>query len=162
MKVVRVFLLGVFLLSGAAIGGELSGEAPDFTLPSLEGGNVKLSEQRGDVVMVNFWASWCGPCRQEMPLLDDLYAEYKDYGFVLLGVNVDEDSEKAKDLLKQVKVTFPVLLDPESKVSALYDIDAMPSTVLIDRDGNQRFLHRGYKPGYEEKYEQQVKALVLE
>lgn len=162
MGLLRIFLVGFAVLAQAAVAGELSGEAPDFTLPSLSGENVKLSEKRGEVVMVNFWASWCGPCRQEMPLLNDLYAEYKDYGFVLLGVNVDEDSEKAKDLLEQVKVSFPVLLDPQSTVSALYDIDAMPSTVLIDRDGNQRFLHRGYKPGYEEKYEQQVKALVLE
>ncbi|MGB1220652.1 MAG: TlpA disulfide reductase family protein [Alcanivoracaceae bacterium] len=162
MKLITTLLIAITLLGQAAVASELQGEAPDFTLPSLSGSNIKLSENRGDVVMVNFWASWCGPCRQEMPLLDELYSEYKDYGFVLLGVNVDEDSEKAKDLLEQVKVSFPVLLDPQGKVSALYDIDAMPSTVLIDRDGNQRYLHRGFKPGYEARYEEQVKALVLE
>lgn len=112
--------------------------------------------------MINFWASWCGPCRQEMPLLDALYKQYKDYGFTLLGVNVDEKQEAADKLLKQVPVTFPVLYDASSSVVELYDVDAMPSTILVDRDGNMRYLHRGYKPGYEDHYDAQVKALVLE
>jgi len=159
----------VFILVGAAFSlsapvgaGEVSGLAPDFTLKSNSGKNVKLSELRGEVVMINFWASWCGPCRQEMPLLDTLYKQYKDYGFTLLGVNVDEQQEAADKLLKQVPVTFPVLYDASSSVVELYDVDAMPSTILVDRDGNMRYLHRGYKPGYEDHYDAQVKALVLE
>tara|TARA_R110002073_G_scaffold84612_3_gene201587 strand:- start:52120 stop:52614 length:495 start_codon:yes stop_codon:yes gene_type:complete len=155
------FLLA-FSVSSLVCAGEISGPAPDFTLKSHGGKNVKLSELRGEVVMINFWASWCGPCRQEMPLLDALYKQYKDYGFTLLGVNVDEKQEAADKLLKQVPVTFPVLYDASSSVVELYDVDAMPSTILVDRDGNMRYLHRGYKPGYEDHYDAQVKALVLE
>lgn len=152
----------VFVISSSAFSAEVSGPAPDFTLKSNVGKNIKLSELRGEVVMINFWASWCGPCRQEMPLLDALYKQYKDYGFTLLGVNVDEQQDAADKLLKKIPVSFPVLYDASSSVVELYEVDAMPSTILVDRDGNMRYLHRGYKPGYEDHYDAEVKALVLE
>ncbi len=95
-------------------------------------------------------------------MLDDLQAQYKDYGFTLLGVNVDEDRDAAMKLLEHVPVEFTILFDPESRISELYNVDAMPSTFLVDRDGQLRYLHRGYKPGYEDDYEKQVKELVLE
>lgn len=166
-KMLSTFALILFVsipvsMPVTAVAGEMSGPAPDFTLKSNAGNNIKLSELRGEVVMINFWASWCGPCRQEMPLLETLYSDYKDYGFTLLGVNVDENQEAADKLLKQIPVSFPVLYDASSSVVELYDVDAMPSTILVDRDGNMRYLHRGYKPGYEDHYEAQVKALVLE
>ncbi|MDH5443923.1 MAG: TlpA family protein disulfide reductase [Gammaproteobacteria bacterium] len=141
---------------------QLSGKAPDFTLKSMSGKNLKLSEFRGQVVMINFWASWCAPCRQEMPLLEDLYKKYKPLGFTLLGVNVEEDSSKAATLLKSIKVSFPILYDNKNKVSKLYKVAAMPTTVIIDRDGRLRYLHKGYKPGYEKDYQKQVRALIRE
>jgi peroxiredoxin len=97
-----------------------------------------------------------------MPLLEELFQEYETLGFTILGVNVEEDSEKAKDLLKNIPVSFPVLFDNTSKVSKLYDVVAMPSTVLVDRDGNMRYLHQGYKPGYVEQYQSQVRELIRE
>lgn len=151
-------LLFAARLSAAA----LSGPAPDFTLKSNSGDNIKLSELRGQVVMINFWASWCGPCRQEMPLLDQLYQRYQPMGFTLLGVNVEEDSSAANKVLKEIPVSFPILYDNRNKVSESYQVRAMPSTVLIDRDGKMRFLHKGYKPGYEEEYQQQIRELVRE
>lgn len=138
------------------------GPAPDFTLKSRSGENLKLSEFRGDVVMINFWASWCAPCRKEMPLLEDLYKKYNDLGFELLAVNVEEDSSQADKLLDDVHVTFPVLFDAENKVAKLYKVVAMPSTVIVDRDGGMRYLHRGYLPGYEVEYEKQIKELIRE
>ena len=141
----------------------MAGEpAPDFTLKSNQGENLRLEDYRGQVVMLNFWASWCGPCRTEMPLMDDIYEEYKDLGFTVLAVNVDEDSTDAKRFLDAVPVSYPILYDNTSTVTAAYGVDAMPTTVMIDRDGNARFVHRGYKPGYEEEYEQQVRQLVRE
>src|SRR3954462_102637 len=134
--------------------------APDFTLKSMSGPNLRLAEQRGRVVMVNFWATWCGPCRQEMPQLDRLYQKYKSSGFVLLGVNVDEDVRKATDVAAKLGVTFPVLLDTDKAVSKLYDLSTMPSTVLIDRDGKVRYLHRGYLAGYEDNYDKQIRELL--
>jgi peroxiredoxin len=138
----------------------LQGKAPDFTLKSNSGKNIKLSEYRGQVVMLNFWASWCGPCRQEMPLLDDIQKRYSKLGFTILGVNVEENSKQAKAMLREIPVDFPILFDTTNKVSKLYNVSAMPSTVLIDRDGNLAYLHKGYKPGDEAKYKQWIKKLV--
>jgi thiol-disulfide isomerase/thioredoxin len=159
-------LLMLLFISGVVVSTvqaeELKGPAPDFTLKNRLGGNVRLADLRGEVVMINFWASWCGPCRQEMPLIEDIYKRYKDLGFTVLGVNVDNDPKLADKLLKDITVSFPVLLDSENKLSEIYQVDAMPSTVMVDRNGNMRFLHRGYKPGYEAKYEEQIKKLVRE
>ena len=159
----RIFY--AIFVSAVSLGASLSGateSAPDFTLKSTQGDNVRLSEHRGEVLLVNFWASWCGPCRQEMPLLDALQQRYGKLGFNVVGVNVDKDSALANKLLKDIPVTFPVLLDNTGTVSASYNVSAMPTTVLIDRDGNVRYLHKGYKPGYEQDYEQQIKELIRE
>jgi len=134
--------------------------APDFTLHAMGGPNLRLKEQRGRVVMVNFWATWCGPCRQEMPQLNRLYEKYKSSGFVLLGVNVDDDVAKAAELAAKLGVTFPVLLDTEKTVSKLYDVSTMPSTMIIDREGKVRYVHRGYLAGYEDNYEKQIRELL--
>jgi peroxiredoxin len=136
--------------------------APDFTLGSLEGPNLRLSEYQGRVVMINFWATWCGPCRQEMPALQDIYQRYEPAGFTLLGVNVDAEPDDARRMAEQLGVSFPLLLDASKEVSKLYDIRAMPVTVLVDRDGRVRYVHHGYKPGYESKYLDQVRALLRE
>lgn len=161
-KAVFTFLLFLFLLVPVAHAASVSGPAPDFTLKSRSGENLKLSEYRGEVVMINFWASWCAPCRQEMPLLEELYKKYSDLGFTLLAVNVEEDSSKAEDLLREIPVSFPVLFDNTNKVSKLYKVVAMPSTVIVDRDGNMRYLHKGYLPGYEDEYRKQVRELIRE
>jgi peroxiredoxin len=136
--------------------------APDFTLRTLDGQKLRLGEQRGRVVLVNFWATWCGPCRQEMPHLNKLYEKYKSSGFVLLGVNVDDDTRQAAGVADKLGVKFPVLPDADKRVSRQYDLSAMPSTVLIDRDGKVRYLHRGYQSGYENTYDQQIRELLKE
>jgi peroxiredoxin len=136
--------------------------APDFTLKGDNGTNLKLSELRGEVVLINFWASWCGPCRQEMPVLSELQKKYKDLGFTVLGVNVEEDSAPARKLLREAPVSFPVLFDTQNKVSRAYNVVAMPSTVLVDRDGNVRYRHNGYQPGAETEYLEKVRTLVRE
>jgi len=136
--------------------------APDFTLKSNEGRNLRLSEQRGQVVLVNFWASWCGPCRQEMPHLNKLYDKYKAAGFVMLGVNIDDNIDTATAAAQKWGVRFPVLFDADKAVSKRWDMGSMPATVLVDRDGKVRFLHRGYREGVEATYEQQIRALVKE
>lgn len=150
------------MASAAAAAVLTSGPAPDFTLHSLAGPNLRLQEQRGQVVMLNFWASWCGPCREEMPLLNHLYEKYHDSGFQLLGVNVDDDVRNATGVSTKLGLHFPVLLDTQKKVSRLYDLSTMPSTVLIDRDGRVRYVHRGYKDGYERTYEEQIRELLRE
>ena len=159
-------ILGLALSAIAATSLASSGltgqAAPDFALKSSSGENLRLSEYRGDVVMVNFWATWCGPCRQEMPLLDELYLRYERVGFSLLGVNIDDDSRKAMKMVSELGVSFPVLFDARKEVSKLYEVDAMPVTVLIDREGTIRYVHHGYKPGYEDKYLDQIRSLLRE
>ena len=146
-------------LAGAAT---VKGPAPNFTLKSLGGKNLKLSEMTGNVVLINFWASWCAPCREEMPLLNALHKKYQPLGFTVLGVNVEEELDGARRFLKNVPVDFPILLDNTNKVSKQYKVVAMPTTVVVDRDGNMRYLHEGYKPGDEKKYRQMIKKLIRE
>ena len=155
-------MLLVSAAGAAAAAVQLSANAPDFTLRSVAGANLRLAEQRGQVVLVNFWATWCGPCRQEMPHLNRLYDKYRSAGFVLLGVNIDDDPRAAADLAAKLGLHFPVLLDTDKKVSRVYDMSAMPATLLIDRDGRVRHIHRGYRDGVEQTYEEQVRSLLKE
>jgi peroxiredoxin len=157
--VVAVF---VSLWSLAAAADIVGKPAPDFALRSMQGPSMRLSEHLGEVVVINFWATWCGPCRQEMPLLEQMHKRYSALGFTLVGVNVDANSKDAEEWLSKTPVSFPVLFDRESKVSAMYDVKAMPSTVFIDRKGNVRALHKGYKAGDEGEYLNQIRALLKE
>jgi peroxiredoxin len=136
--------------------------APDFTLPARDGGNVRLSDLRGQVVMINFWATWCGPCRQEMPLLQQIQAKYEPLGFTLVGINVEPDSAAAMTWLKQVSVSFPILFDQKNVVAEQFGVQGMPSSVFVDRAGNVRYVHRGYQPGDEAKYADMVRSLAKE
>lgn len=157
--------LSLALLVGAfavAAHGSAGGQAPEFKLPVRAGGELALSSLKGQVVMINFWATWCGPCRQEMPLLEQIYKRYKGLGFTLLAVNVEEDSSGADKWLAETPVTFPVLFDRTNSVSKLYDVVAMPSTVIVDRKGQVRYIHHGYKPGTESQYQDQVRSLLRE
>lgn len=154
------FAAGAGAASAAA---DLKGKsAPDFTLKSSSGFNLRLREYRGRVVMLNFWATWCGPCRQEIPVLNELHGQYEALGFALLGVNIDEQSEVAKSMATELGVAYPIVFDRQKDVSRSYSVDAMPTTVLIDRDGTVRHVHRGYKAGYGELYSDQIRRLMRE
>jgi len=156
-------VVAILFAAGANAARDLVGsEAPDFALRSSLGENLRLSEYRGQVVMLNFWATWCGPCRQEMPLLENIYGRYQPAGFSLLAINLDEENDDALDMAKKLGVSFPLLFDDEKIVSRLYDIRAMPMTVLIDRDGRVRHVHQGYRPGYETRYLDEVRSLLRE
>ena len=148
------------LLVSAVSADELSGAAPDFTLMSRAGEQVSLADLRGQVVMINFWATWCGPCRREMPHLEALHQRYSDLGFTLLGINVEDNTSGVDKFLKETPITFDVLYDPANEVSAMYDVIAMPSTVMVDREGNLRYMHHGYQSGYEHEYQAQIRALL--
>ena len=136
--------------------------APAFQLNSNGGRPVSLGSLRGQIVLVNFWASWCGPCRKEMPILEQLNRQYRNKGVTLVGVNVEPDSAAATDWLKATPVSFPILFDVDSKVSKLYQVEGMPNTVILDRKGNVRYIHRGYSAGAENEYLDQIRALIRE
>jgi peroxiredoxin len=158
----RCALAAVVIASTAFAAGGDSGPAPAFTLTALSGQQGALSQYNGQVVMVNFWATWCGPCQQEMPLLDQMYKKYKPAGFTLIGVNVDKEAPAVKELLARKPVSFPVLLDPANQVSKAYHVNEMPSSVIIDRKGEIRYIHRGYQPGDENEYQDRIRQLIRE
>ena len=155
-------LTAVTTLSAAAATLQTGAAAPAFQLNSNTGKPLALADFRGQIVLLNFWASWCGPCRQEMPILEQLNRQYHGKGVTLLGVNVEPDSAAAVQWLKATPVTFPILFDTDSKVSSLYEVAGMPNTVIIDRKGQVRYIHRGYSAGAENDYLNQIRALIRE
>ena len=106
-------IVAALVIALPAAASDPTGPAPEFVLPAKAGGQLDLAKYKGQVVMINFWASWCGPCRQEMPLLEDIYKKYNKLGFTLIGVNVEPDSKAADDWLKVTPVSFPVVYDKE-------------------------------------------------
>ena len=152
--------LVAFAWPAAATDG--SPPAPEFRLANRAGGEMSLSGLKGQVVMINFWASWCGPCRQEFPALDQIYSKYKPMGFQMIAINVESEKADAERFLGKTPVSFPILFDPDNKVSGNYGVNAMPTTFLVDREGRLRWQHRAYKPGDEAKYIEQIRAMLRE
>lgn len=171
MKLLISILISTLALTTQA--KEISGLMPDFTLDSSSGKNIRLEELRGQVVMLNFWATWCGPCRQEMPALEALYSRYGKAGFTILGINVENSKVVSKrteieKFVNEKNLTFPILYDNEKSVTTILEQQflgknmGMPTTVFLDRSGNARFLHEAYKPGDEAKYKKMIKTLLRE
>jgi len=171
MKLLISILISTLALTAQA--KDISGKMPDFTLDSSTGKNVRLEELRGQVVMLNFWATWCGPCRQEMPALEALYSRYSKAGFTILGINVENSKVESKrseieKFVRSKNLSFPILYDNEKSVTTILEQQflgknmGMPTTVFLDRSGNARFLHEAYKPGDEAKYRKMIKTLLRE
>lgn len=127
-------------ISRAEIGSPIS----NFALTDLKGATHKIADLKGQVVLVNAWATWCPPCRAEMPALHDFYLSYRNQGFALLAINAGEDAATAQGFIEQMGFTFPVLLDPGTNVLVGLGIDAFPTSILIDRDGTVAKIHIGY------------------
>jgi cytochrome c biogenesis protein CcmG/thiol:disulfide interchange protein DsbE len=115
--------------------------APDFDLPSLSGGRVRLADLKGKPVVLNFWASWCTPCRREMPDFQEVLNKYKDQGLQVYGVNVGESEVAVASFIRTIGVDFPVLLDLEEKAQTAYKILPLPTTFFIDRSGVIRAVY---------------------
>lgn len=147
MRKIISFSLLVFLLSETAqaaapladlfiVPEDARHAAPDFVIENLRGGDTGLADYKGKIVLLNFWATWCMPCRAEMPGMEILWQKYKEQGFVIAAVSVDEGSRgRIETFSKLLDLSFPILLDPESKVSDLYKVSDMPTSFLIDRNG---------------------------
>ena len=163
----RLFLFVLTLGAGVPLEAQadyaLIGQAaPDFALHAAVGGNVRLSEHRGEVVVLSFWGSGCPPCRTQLAALDRSRATYQSAGLAVYGIGVDDDPAKARAFAHSVAVGFELLLDPAKAVSRSYQVDNLPMTVLIDRNGTVRHVLRDYNGASERRYVQLLRALLNE
>jgi peroxiredoxin len=166
----RVLLVGSLMLSAALIAASslaavpsmVGKEAPDFALKGIDGRNLRLSEFRGQVVLVNFWARWAGDTRLLMPALDRINTTYQRAGLVVLGISVDEDLRRSREFADAMAVSYPILFDAGSSIGRDYQLQKMPMTILVDRNGVVRYSSVGFKRGDERVYLDQIRELLRE
>jgi peroxiredoxin len=139
------------VLAGCSGGIDKGNPAPDFTLTDLQGNNVTLSQYKGKNIYLNFWASWCGPCKDELPDIEKIHQEYKDKDLVVLTVNPGEEKEIVKKFIEDQKYTFPVLLDSKMDVARLYKTNDIPVSLFINKEGTIVFKKVGLMTGEEMK-----------
>jgi peroxiredoxin len=142
--------------------GLLNHEAPDFALHAVVGGNVRLSEHRGDVIILSFWGSRCTPCKAQLAALDKSFGTYRSAGLQIYGINVDDDQTRALEFAHARSVAFALLLDPGKEVSRSYEVDNLPMTIMIDRNGIVRHVTRDYSAKDQETYLRQLRELLNE
>lgn len=156
-------LLGL-TIAGSVFAIEKGDQAPDFTLPSMSEGApaISLQELRGKTVYVDFWASWCAPCLRSMPLINALYGKYKDQGFEVVAINVDDPIEDGQDFLLDTPLDYLIAADTDNTVLEQYGVIGMPTSFLIDPDGQVRLVHMGFKEKDIEIIEREVTQLLKE
>jgi peroxiredoxin len=158
-----VLTLGAALAAPAQPTYVLMGQpAPDFALRASVGDNVRLSEHRGEVVVLSFWSNRCTPCRTQLATLDRSFQTYRSAGLDVYGVGVDDEPALALEFARSTRVSFPMLLDPAKTVSRSYEVDNLPMTILIDRNGVIRHVLRDYSPANDTLYLQELRALLNE
>ncbi len=139
-------ILASLLISSAAYAGVSNGQkAPEISLATLKGDRLSLSALKGKVVLLDFWAEWCGPCKQELPELEKLKREFAARGVEVVTVNIDKERANAERLTRELALTFAVLLDPNGSAVSAYDPPKMPSSYVIDKRGVVRFVHEGFE-----------------
>lgn len=151
-------LAAMLLLPGLLPAANLT-PAPDFTLQGRDG-VVELQQYRGRVVYLDFWASWCSPCRKSFPWMNALQKRYADDGLVVLAINLDDDTAAARRFLQRYPAKFPVAFDPRGKVAERYELKGMPASYLIDRQGNLVSSHTGFREDDADRLETRIKALL--
>ena len=151
-----------FSASHSAPGDLLGGKAPDFVLRSVADGNVRLSEYRSDVVVLNFWSDWCGSCNQLLPALNELRARHESAGLRVLAVDVKGEARSASNTAKELHLELPLLLDEHQQVSRTYDLPRLPVTLLIDREGTVRFVQQGATSEVIARLTDEVAAVIAE
>ena len=160
------FPLFVFLLIYISIGraGDLTGKAaPGFSGKNIDGKEINLSDYRGKVVLLDFWASWCVPCREEFPFLVKFYQEHQKGDFIVLAVNIDDKEENMRSFLAKYYSTpvFPVIFDAEKSIPPLYELESMPTSIFIDKKGIIRYAHTGFNDTRKKEFQQELSTLLL-
>ena len=162
---IKYFSLILFsVLISVSYSQEIGKPAPDFSGISVKGDTVKLSDYSNKVLIIDFWASWCKPCREEFPFLIDLYNKYSEKNFSVLAINLDDEISKIDKFTNDIdmKPPFKILFDKSSKIPVLYNVDAMPSSFIIDKKGIVRDINIGFKSSDKEKFIQEIEKYINE
>lgn len=155
------FLVSFYSLNSAAV--DVGQPAPEFTLPTLQQGQATtLKQYAGKVVYLDFWASWCAPCRTSFPLLNKLHEKLKGQGFEVVGINLDEDKANAEKFLKEFPVSFTVLRDEKGEWSDKFVVESMPTSFIIDKKGVVQNIHHGFNSGDITELEAKITKLLAE
>ncbi len=160
---VRSFAFACALLGAAAPAAAKVGKgqrAPTFSLATLAGGKASLAALAGKVVVIDFWAQWCEPCKRELPELDKLQKAYGSRGVAILAVNIDKQRDNADRLVKLLGLSLEVPLDPAGTVAATYDLPRMPTSYLVDKKGVVRYVHEGFESGDVARFKKELDELV--
>ena len=157
-------LLALTFITNGLCQEKVGSPAPEFEGKTIKAKEIKLSDYAGKVVLVDFWASWCPPCRKEMPELIKFYRAHKDSNFELIAVNIDEDKDNMQHFLDNLfpEPSFPIIADNNQKIPPLFNIEAMPTTIFIDKKGKIRFWHSGFKESYVSDFNSELTQLLKE
>jgi len=159
-------LLIIFLIAvNFAHAGDLTGKAaPAFTAKDTKGNERSLSDYKGKVVLLDFWASWCVPCREEFPFLIRFYEAHQKEDFIVLAVNIDDKEENMQNFLSgfDIPPLFPVIVDREKAIPPLYELESMPTSIFIDKSGIIRYVHTGFNKSRKKEFKEELSTLLKE
>ena len=160
----KIFYLTAIIFSFVALthAQDVNSKAPDFTAKDMNGNTVHLSDLRGKVVLIDFWASWCMPCKKSMPHLIELYNAFGDTSFTVIGINVDTQLDKVKEFEEELNadIPFPVIFDKNSMIPPLYKVEGMPTTIVVNRQGVIKYKEVGYTNELKEKLDKTINQLI--
>ena len=159
-----LILVATFVIAAPAFAGgkDAFKPAPAVTFTTLDGKAVHMADLHGKVVLVDFWASWCVPCRKSFPEIEGLHREFASKGLVVLAVTVDEERKSAETFLEMFPHTMTVVADPKGTIAEAFKVNAMPSTMIVDRAGNIRYAHKGYTDKVLASFRSQIVQLLGE
>jgi cytochrome c biogenesis protein CcmG/thiol:disulfide interchange protein DsbE len=160
-RIVRAALLALLVCAAAPVDALDAGtKMPEIGLKDLGGAPVSVSSLAGKVVIVDFWATWCAPCREELPELQKFHKKYGSQGLVIVGVSVDKEAENIKGFVDKLGLSFPIVHDVGHQVTGKYSPPKMPSSYIVDRKGIVRYVHGGYRASDAAEFETQIKELL--
>ena len=162
MRLPSIVMFAALLFAAPLHAAKPGDAAPPFSLPAASGAATTLANLRGSVVYVDFWASWCTPCRRSFPWMNELEARYRDSGLTIVAINVDKRREDAERFLRDTPASFTIAYDANGATPAAYDVKGMPSSYLIDRKGNVAAVEEGFHDERRDDVEAQIRALLAQ